>query len=127
MGEKMKLDYVDCVENGKDVYSLVRKTFEGLAAETEFERKTAPEMEEVPVVVKMLLKRNDIAFVFLEENEEDAERVRQVKNKVMDVECESEKFAIFCGDEKEIQKKGEIVAALMFSPDKLQENIGSKK
>jgi len=120
------LAYVDCVENNKDVYSTVRKIFDSLASDVDVERGTAPEIEKIPVVVKKIIKRNDIAFVFLNEDDENVERVKQVKTKIMDIECESEKFVIFCASEKEIPKKAEIVALLMLSPSKLQEKIGAK-
>lgn len=122
----MKVGYVDCVENDKDNYSNVRKVFDELAAGIEFDRKTAPEIEKIPLLVKTILKKSDIAFVFLNEEDENAERIKLVKTKIMDIECESEKFVIFCANEKEIVKKAQIAAILMFSPGKLQEMIGKK-
>ena len=124
MGEKMKIGYIDCVENKKDVYQAVRKIFDELVADSEFDKKTAPEIEKIPIVAKMVLKKNDIAFIFLSEDEENAERIKQVKNKLMDVECDSEKFVVVCTDEKEIEKKIKTTITFIFSPEKLEEMIG---
>lgn len=120
----MKIAYVDCVENSADVYANVRKTMDGLVDGLEYERKTAPEIEKIPVMVKKMLKNNDLAMIVIDESDDNKERVDMVRKKLIDVECDVEKYVIFCSNMDTLPNKIEMAVLLAFSPSKFQERIG---
>ena len=122
----MKLGYLDCIGNDEDNYANARKMFDGMVEGTVYERRTSPEIEKIPVIAKKMLKNNDIIFVVIDEMDDNKELIEKVKNKLIDIECELEKYILLCTSTESMPARLEMAALLAFSPGKFQERVGKK-
>ncbi len=89
----MRIGFVDCATNLIDVYEGLAELAEQKMANVTFSRSTAPDLTKIPVCSKRLFTEGvDGVLVFATATGEEADVLKLVHEKVMDVEIEASKF-----------------------------------
>ncbi|MBI5177086.1 hypothetical protein HY995_03290 [Candidatus Micrarchaeota archaeon] len=90
----MKIAFVDCALNKLDASEMASQICQEKVADVGLARFTAPEVIKVPLSVKRMLNEGaDVALVFLTVSGEDAASLDLIREKLIDVELETNKFA----------------------------------
>jgi len=93
----LRIGFVDCMTNDADVFEAATKAAAEVSPNVSLQRFTAPDVLKVLVCAKKLLAGGaDVALVFLNLSEDDADSFQLLLERAVDVELATEKFVFFC-------------------------------